>query len=412
MERSALKSVGDRNDAKSGRSTRKPRRKRSTVEIAVLVSSYNKPKHLRRVLVSLATQRGVQDHFEVVVTDDGSSQPCREVVDRFAAEVPFRVKWVTHPHAGFQLARCRNEGVAESSADYLLFLDGDCVVPPDHLRAHLDLRQPGWVLGGYCCRLSSELSERIDERMIRESSYVDLVPPTEFKKLRRRHRKAVLYRLVRHPSRPKLAGGNIAIARDDYERVNGYDENFVGWGAEDDDLRRRLAAVGMRVGSVLHRTLTYHLWHPPDPAVSLRYRDRPNGSYIDRPGRLVRCRRGLVKRRLADIATTVVGRPPDGEAVGWLAKFLPHVLATPQLGTRQSTGPEIELLFARSGGRFSGHADCNIWLDLGGKAIDRRGEKQRRRAHLALSEDPIAGMQPGETQFDLSESKMLLDAIC
>ena len=47
---------------------------------------------------------------------------------------------------------------------------------------------------------------------------------------------------------------NPPFDRADYERVNGYDENFVGWGCEDDDLRLRLRHAGVRIESILfHR---------------------------------------------------------------------------------------------------------------------------------------------------------------
>src|SRR5947207_12506473 len=105
-------------------------------EIAVLVSSFERPRHISRVLASIAAQRGVGGAIEVVVTDDGSRDETPRLVRQFAASVNFPVRFVMHPHEGFHIARCRNEGVAASTAPYLLFLDGDCIIPPDHFRAH------------------------------------------------------------------------------------------------------------------------------------------------------------------------------------------------------------------------------------------------------------------------------------
>ena len=85
-------------------------------EIAVLISSYERPYHLRRCLVSIAQQQDVDGLVEVVVTDDGSIGPNRSVVATFEREVDFPVKHTTHVHDGFRLARCRNEGVAVSTA--------------------------------------------------------------------------------------------------------------------------------------------------------------------------------------------------------------------------------------------------------------------------------------------------------
>src|SRR3954466_2463566 len=92
-------------------------------EVAILVSSYQRPGHLRRALLSIAMQRDVDGKMEVVVTDDGSTDETPEMVREFAQTIDFPVRVTTHPHRAFQLARCRNEGVAPSTAPYILFSD-------------------------------------------------------------------------------------------------------------------------------------------------------------------------------------------------------------------------------------------------------------------------------------------------
>src|SRR5215831_2020722 len=143
----------------------------SKPEIAVLVSSFERPGHLRRVLASIAAQRGVAGALEVVVTDDGSRDETPQLVRRFASSVGFPVRFTTHSHDGFQLSRCRNEGVRASSAPYLLFLDGDCILPPDHLRTHLDRRRAGYSMAGYYIYLSQAASERITDDDVRHAGY-------------------------------------------------------------------------------------------------------------------------------------------------------------------------------------------------------------------------------------------------
>ncbi len=104
------------------------------MELAVIVSTFERPGHLSRCLASLEAQRGVDGLFEVVVTDDGSRDTTLRLIADTARRVSFPLTFTTHQHDGFRLARCRNEGVAASTAPYLLFTDGDCILPPDHLR--------------------------------------------------------------------------------------------------------------------------------------------------------------------------------------------------------------------------------------------------------------------------------------
>ena len=80
-------------------------------DVALLISTFERPRHLERVLASVACQQDVRANIEVVVTDDGSQDDTAEVVERFARRSSFPVRLTTHEHDGFQLSRCRNDGV-------------------------------------------------------------------------------------------------------------------------------------------------------------------------------------------------------------------------------------------------------------------------------------------------------------
>jgi glycosyltransferase involved in cell wall biosynthesis len=302
------------------------------IEIAVLVSSYQRPWHLERVLLSLACQRRIHGRFEVVVTDDGSRDETAETVRRFAASADFPIAMTTHPHDGFQLARCRNEGVFASRAPYLLFLDGDCLVPPDHLYQHLRHRRPGVVMGGYCCLLDQATTERIGRDEVMSGQFCEWAAPAERKKLARMARRARLYRWLRHPTKPKLYGGNVGIFRADYERLNGYDENFRGWGCEDDDLRLRIRAAKMQVRSILGSTCTYHLWHPRGETTPERWREGANVAYLRRKVRPSRCENGLAQYTSGERRVQLERlRPADG-AMELESTFRPASLSASRIG--------------------------------------------------------------------------------
>jgi glycosyltransferase involved in cell wall biosynthesis len=261
--------------------------------VALLVSTYQRPAHLERVLESIAVQKGVDGMFEVVVSDDGSTDRTAEVVDRFANSVDFPVLFTTHPHEGFQLAKCRNDGVRASQAEYIVFLDGDCLIPPDHLAIHLRHRRPGIAFVGYCCKLNRQISERLSVEDVRSGEFMRRVPRESLNSVRRMHMKSRFYNLIGHSSKPKLFGGNVGIWRRDYAQVNGYDENFRGWGCEDDDLRLRLRKSGVGICSIAKWTQAYHLWHPPAPSSPAIWREGDNIAYFMRTTRVARCENGL-----------------------------------------------------------------------------------------------------------------------
>jgi GT2 family glycosyltransferase len=267
----------------------------SEIALSVILTTYERPRHLERSLISLALQRDMAGRFEVIVADDGSQDRTRDVVASFLPKSNFPLKFISHPHRGFRVALCRNDGVRASTAPYLLFSDSDCLFPPDHLAKHLQARRPGVVRAGNCLRLEREVTERIDVAAIMSEAYRRWVTRDERRRLFRKWVKEQYYQLRRHNTKPKVTGCNIGISRRDLETVNGFDETFVGWGCEDDDLAFRLRKAGIRVASALGYTHAYHMWHPTDPTTPEKWTDGPNVGRLQRLDRPIRCRAGLVQ---------------------------------------------------------------------------------------------------------------------
>jgi glycosyltransferase involved in cell wall biosynthesis len=132
----------------------------SQPELSVILTTYQRPKHLERCLASLAQQRGVAGTFEVIVADDGSRDRTHDVVHQFSRTVDFPVKLTTHPHQAYCVAMCRNDGVRASRGSYL-FSDGDCIHRPSISRRTSRAR-PGVVWAGNGYRLDQDANERID----------------------------------------------------------------------------------------------------------------------------------------------------------------------------------------------------------------------------------------------------------
>jgi glycosyltransferase involved in cell wall biosynthesis len=352
----------------------------SGIDTSILVTTFRRPRHLTLVLESIALQRRVPRDFEVIVADDGSGDATAEVVARFAETADVPVRFTTQPHEGFRLARVRNNAARAARGDYLMFLDGDCILPRGHLAAHRHRRRRGLVLLGHCARLSEETSRLLVPENLAVTNLAGLVSPSEARSLGRRHRRTRWHALIRHPTKPRLTGGDFGIWRSDFERVNGFDERFIGWGQEDDDLGLRLRAAGMRLESVLDLTCSLHVWHPTDPTATPRWRDGANVSYFDRRGRLTACRLGL-EPRLRD--AILWGLPADlestplGRSVGGLLVNAPQAPS--------GSGCEIDLLVHPTRRRFTRPAECRFLLVPRGLTPPRR---------LATRADRVAAVDP------------------
>jgi hypothetical protein len=175
------------------------------------------------------------------------------------------------------------------------------------------------------------------------------------------------------------------LARTDFERVNGFDENFLGWGCEDDDFGRRLRAAGVRLISVLNRTWVYHLWHPPAPTRPSEWKHGGNVAYLQRELRLTRCACGLAMRQPIDLAVRLAGQPAN-----WSA--LQRLLAVHQwsLESQATSGFDLELVCRPGTGRFSRRADCRV-LILFDERVEERTDT--RQAHIVLSKSGSAGRE-------------------
>jgi len=342
-------------------------------DISLIVNTFEKPRHLALVLGSIALQTGVDGRFEVVVADDGSQAGTRTIVADFARRVPFPVTFTTEPHEGFRLARVRNRGAALARGDTLLFLDGDSVLPPDHVATHLDARRPGCARIGDVVRLPEAASRDLAPSGLAAVDLRRLAPRAELQRLSRRHRKSAFQNFLRHPSKPRLAGGNFAVWRHDYLRINGSDERFRGWGQEDDDLGMRLRGAGIRLVSILDLTFTFHVWHPSDPSATPRWRDGVNVPYFLRRGRLTRCRRGLESRGPRDIRW---GLPADG-AIGLSALLAACLADAPRAGIDERC--EIDVVVWPGRGRFHRRAECRFLLVEAG-ASERCPARLRHQA--------------------------------
>jgi len=352
-------------------------------DVALIVNTYQKPRHLALVLASIAAQADVAGRFEVIVSDDGSTDDTHRLIHDFAARAPFPVRLTSTPHDGFRLARTRNAGARVSLSDYLMFLDGDCVLPRDHVAAYLARRRPGHALLGYCARLPRDTSDQLSPDTIHTVDLPAIAPATERRRLRARFRKAWWHRLVRHPSKPRLAGGNCGMWRRDFERVNGCDERFVGWGQEDDDLGLRLRAAGVRLESILDRTWSLHVWHPVDASATPRWRDGANVPYFLRRGRLTACRHGLVERPVTALRWGL----PEDAAPSPLGRIVAACVGDAPRA-RAGEPCEVEVVVRPGRSSFVRPAECRLVIAERGVPVE---PAVRRRADQMQTVEPTAG---------------------
>jgi glycosyltransferase involved in cell wall biosynthesis len=263
---------------------------------SLIITTYNWKEALALCLGSVAAQRVLPD--EVIVADDGSREDTARVVHAFARDFPVPMRHAWQEDLGFRAARVRNLGIAASTGDYVIFLDGDMVLHPEFVADHHALIRPGsYLLGGRLNASQAEAARLLTGSPPRFSLRMPFARGSG--ELKRKH--ALRLPLLARWKASRRKGGvamscNLGVWRRDLETVNGFDDAYEGWGREDDDLTLRLRHAGVERRLLRYAGLAIHLWHktrwpdgiPPNQPL-------PNDVLLQRTRdtRAIRCERGL-----------------------------------------------------------------------------------------------------------------------
>lgn len=257
--------------------------------VSLVITTYERPDALAAVLATVGAQRVQPD--EVLVADDGSGEPTRDVISAFAARSATPVLHVRQPHDGFRLARLRNLAIARARGAYVLVIDGDMLLHPSFVADHRRTARPGYWTQG--------VRILVDDDATRRALAATTTCFGPFSRglggLRRMHavHSPVLSPLLRSIGNSLIAikGCNQAFWREDLVAVNGYNEAIEGWGPEDKELVARLGRRGIRRQSLLFGGIAYHLHHPP---ANRERRARNEAIYAEiLASNVTRCERGL-----------------------------------------------------------------------------------------------------------------------
>jgi len=265
--------------------------------VSIIVAFYERLTHLKSCLDALKACAG--DFDEVVIADDGSSESTVIALTELIPKYPFRIVHAWQPKDGFRLSAVRNNGIRHSSGDYLIFLDCDFAVLPGTIRCHTQHAQPKRFLAGRFDYLSEEATKELMVQGITSERLENLYAELPEKFITREHwkfiRYSILIRLHLADARKQRCSSHFSIHRKDMEEINGYDENFVGWGGEDEDISLRMVKAGYRGYSIIREAKALHLWHPTELG-NKHWKEGSNVEYLNRKNIPAFCENGLVRK--------------------------------------------------------------------------------------------------------------------
>lgn len=228
---------------------------------SLIVSTYNDLEIVEKTLAALARQS--QLDFELILADDGSNQDYAPLLREWARHFFGGIKHVTHEKRGFRRARILNRALEVSRRERLIFLDMDCLPHRDFVRNHLRYGAPGTVITGRRVDLSRQAAPKTVEilkRGLRLNAISLLRLGLRGKARRIEH--GFIAPVLYESWYKELLGSNFSIARAELLEMNGFNEEFEGWGGEDTELYVRLLHKGLRIRNLRNKVVQYHLSHP------------------------------------------------------------------------------------------------------------------------------------------------------
>lgn len=236
------------------------------MKTSLIITTYNNPLALEKVTASVLTQNRPPD--EVLIADDGSADATASVVKNFIEKASFPVIHVWQEDRGFRLAKIRNEAIKRSSGDYLITLDGDCVVNRHFVSDHIKLAEKGCFIQGKRILVNKDAISFFDH--YKANSILSLLSLSVLRKISNVHHLIYLPSnfAIKNSKLKGIKGCNMSYFKEDIVAVNGYNEDFSEWGNEDSELACRFFKYGLKKKVHPFMAICFHLWHPTNKIVT------------------------------------------------------------------------------------------------------------------------------------------------
>ncbi len=240
--------------------------------ISIIIATHERPHKIVQLMADIGDQKNAP-RFEILICDDGSCDESLQLLNSTCRE--HGATLLTQENRGFRIARARNMGIHKARNEIALFLDDDVRIPKNFLREvakiHIHEIDPIVAIGPrlYVPKylMSSEINELTSLTSIieddREKKYGLSFKDERLKKARCPWK--VCYTC------------NLSVRLIDLRAIGGFDESFIGYGLEDNELAYRLFKSGLHFVAS-HKIPVFHENenNPTDP-----YKRAVNGITID-----------------------------------------------------------------------------------------------------------------------------------
>jgi glycosyltransferase involved in cell wall biosynthesis len=259
--------------------------------VSLCITTYNSPTYLELTLLSVLAQTVLPQ--EVIVADDGSGEATQQLVEQYQSIFPIPLHHCWHPDEGFRVAKIRNKAILTSNCQYLIFTDGDIALHPHFIRDHLSHAKTKHFIQGSRVLVSKDISEK---RLHSKNIHLHFFSKGITNRAHTLSLPVFSKILTRYYGAKDHAGVrscNISFWKEDAININGFNEDFEGWGREDSEFVVRLLNSGVKRQNLKLGGVAFHIWHPENSQQMLQ----KNQALLDQAleNREKWCKNGLIK---------------------------------------------------------------------------------------------------------------------
>ncbi len=224
---------------------------------SLVTPTYNWPEALELLLLSVLNQSVLPN--EVIIADDGSRSETKALIDRLRPLFPMPLIHIWHEDDKNRKPRIMNKAIAAAKFEYIVEIDGDIIMERHFIEDHLNFAEKGCYLYGSRVNLKKELLPGIFDKKTIEFSLFS-------KGLKKRLRTLRIPMLMQFSKKvdqrsSKLRGCNMSFWREDFIKINGFNESLVGWGIDDSEMIERLHNLGIKGKRLKFAGIAFHIYH-------------------------------------------------------------------------------------------------------------------------------------------------------
>ena len=224
---------------------------------SLITPTYNWPNALELLLLSVLNQTILPS--EVLIADDGSREDTKKLIEDFQKKFPIPLIHIWHEDLKNRKPKIMNKAIAATNFNYIIEIDGDIIMNKNFIKDHLTFAEKGSYLFGSRVNIQEKLLPKLFSKKLIDFHFFS----TGIKKRTRTIRIPLLMNFAKTIDirSSKLRGCNMSFWKDDFIKINGFNENLVGWGIDDSEMIQRMHNIGIKGKRLKYSGIAYHIFH-------------------------------------------------------------------------------------------------------------------------------------------------------